>query len=301
MVSEREQISKKVAWIALVSNLLLMIGKIFFGLFGGSEAVFADGIHSGADVVASIAVLAVVGISNKPPDKDHPFGHGKAEVISEAIVGIILIVVSLYILVEAILAFFEKPGVPHYSALIVAIISYIAKEILYRYSIKQGKKWNSKAIIAIAYDHKGDIVASLAAFIGVLLAIIGNAMGWTFLLYADAIASALVAYFVFRIAMELVKPSVDVLMEKSVNQDLLDGYASTIHEFYQVKRIDKIRAREHGHYKLLDVRLSLNHDLTIKQGHDIARDIKNEILNKYPDVEEVLIHINPYYIEPDHN
>ncbi|MGE7915652.1 cation diffusion facilitator family transporter [Lysinibacillus xylanilyticus] len=255
MVSEREKISKKVAWIALVSNLFLMIGKIFFGLFGGSEAVFADGIHSGADVVASIAVLAVVGISNKPPDKDHPFGHGKAEVISEAIVGIILLLVSIYILIEAILAFFEKPSVPQYSALIAAIISYIAKEILYRYSIKQGEKWNSKAIIAIALDHKGDIVASLAAFIGVLLAIIGNAIGWTFLLYADAIAS----------------------------------------EFIQVQRIDKIRAREHGHYKLLDIRLSLNHDLTIKQGHDIAREIKNEILNKYPDVGEVLIHVNPYY------
>ena len=99
--------------------------------------------------------------------------------------------------------------------MIVAIISYIAKEILYRYSIKQGKKWNSKAIIAIAYDHKGDIIASLAACIGVLLAIIGNAIGWTYLLYADAIASALVAYFIFRIAMELVRPSVDILMEKA--------------------------------------------------------------------------------------
>jgi len=179
--------------------------------------------------------------------------------------------------------------------LIAAIISYIAKEILYRYSIKQGKKWNSKAIIAIALDHKGDIVASLAAFIGVLLAIIGNAIGWTFLLYADAIASALVAYFIFRIAMDLIKPSVDVLMEKSVDQELLDEYEATIHEFNQVKRIDRLRAREHGHYKILDIRLSLNHDLTIKQGHDIAREIKNEILYKYPDVEEVLIHVNPYY------
>lgn len=102
MTSEREQISKKVALIALIANLILMAGKIFFGLIGDSEAVFADGIHSAADVVASIAVLAVIGISNKPPDQDHPFGHGKAEVISEAIVGIILVLVSVYILIEAI-------------------------------------------------------------------------------------------------------------------------------------------------------------------------------------------------------
>lgn len=163
MASEREQISRKVALIALIANLILMAGKVFFGLVGDSEAVFADGIHSAADVVASIAVLAVIGISNKPPDQDHPFGHGKAEVISEAIVGIILVIVSVYILIEAILSFVKGPSVPQYSALFAALISYVAKEILYRYSIKQGKKWNSKAIIAIAYDHKGDIVASLAA------------------------------------------------------------------------------------------------------------------------------------------
>lgn len=214
MTSEREQISKKVALIALIANLILMAGKIFFGLIGDSEAVFADGIHSALDVAASIAVLAVIGISNKPPDQDHPFGHGKAEVISEAIVGIILVLVSVYILIEAISSFVEGPSIPQYSALFAALISYAAKQILYRYSIKQGKKWNSKAIIAIAYDHKGDIVASLAAFIGVLLAIIGNTRGWSYLLYADAIASVIVAYLIFKISMELIRPSVDVLMEK---------------------------------------------------------------------------------------
>lgn len=132
--------------IALIANLILMAGKVFFGLIGDSEAVFADGIHSAADVVASIAVLAVIGISNKPPDQDHPFGHGKAEVISEAIVGIILMIVSVYILIEAILSFVEGPGVPQYSALFAALISYVAKEILYRYSIKQGENGTAKQL-----------------------------------------------------------------------------------------------------------------------------------------------------------
>ncbi|AEB22423.1 MULTISPECIES: cation diffusion facilitator family transporter [Bacillus amyloliquefaciens group] len=297
MASEREQISKKVALIALIANLILMAGKIFFGLIGDSEAVFADGIHSAADVVASIAVLAVIGISNKPPDQDHPFGHGKAEVISEAIVGIILVLVSVYILIEAISSFVEGPSIPQYSALFAALISYAAKQILYRYSIKQGETWNSKAIIAIAYDHKGDIVASLAAFIGVLLAIIGNTRGWSYLLYADAIASVIVAYLIFKISMELIRPSVDVLMEKSVDPELIEEYKAVILHCPQVKRLDKIRAREHGHYKLLDVRLSLDHDLTIKQGHDIAREIRNDIKRHFSDVEEVLIHVNPYFEE----
>lgn len=297
MISEREQISKRVAWVALIANLILMVGKIIFGLLGDSEAVFADGIHSAADLVASIAVLAVVSISNKPPDKDHPFGHGKAEVISEAIVGIILVLVSLYIFIESILAFIREPSTPQYSALLAALISYIVKDILYRYSINRGRKWNSKAIIAIAYDHKGDIFASLSAFIGVLLAILGRLFGWNFLIYSDAIASALVGGLIFKIAMGLIKPSVDILMEKSVDSGLLDQYKAIINEFEQVKRIDKLRARDLGHYKLLDVRLSLNYDLTIKQGHDIARDIKNEIQKRDSNVEEVLIHVNPYFEE----
>lgn len=88
----------------------------------------------------------MIGISNKPPDQDHPFGHGKAEVISEAIVGIILMIVSVYILIEAILSFVEGPGVPQYSALFAALISYVAKEILYRYSIKQGENGTAKQL-----------------------------------------------------------------------------------------------------------------------------------------------------------
>ncbi len=297
MTSERELASKKVAWIALISNFILMASKIFFGLFGDSEAVFADGIHSAADVFASVAVLVVVGIANKPPDEDHPFGHGKAEVISESIVGILLLLVSIYIFIEAILSFIKEPVVPQFSTLLVALVSFVAKELLYRYSIREGKRWNSKAIIAIAVDHKGDIIASLAAFVGVLLAIIGNKYGWDILLYGDALASAIVAYFILKIGVELIKPSVDVLMEKSVEPEILETYKSFILQFKQVKRIDKIRAREHGHYKLLDIRLSLDHDLTIKQGHDIARLIRNGIQKEYPDVEEVLIHVNPYYKE----
>ena len=297
MVTEREKASKKVAWIALIANLVLMVGKVIFGLLGESEAVFADGIHSAADVVASIAVLAVVRISNKPADKDHPFGHGKAEVISEAIVGVILLLVSLYIFSEAILSFIREPNAPQYIALFAALISYIAKEVLYLYSIKQGKKWNSKAISAIAYDHKGDIFASIAAFAGVLLAIIGKSYGWFYLLYADAVASILVAYLIFKISLNLIKPSIDVLMEKSVEPELLNKYIAVINQSEQVRRIDRIRARDLGHYKLIDVRLSLDHNLTIKQGHDIASEIKNTVQSKFSDVEEVLIHVNPYFEE----
>lgn len=292
---ERTRVGKKVAWIALVGNVILALGKILIGYFGGSDAVFADGIHSGADVVASVAVVAVVGISSKPPDQDHPFGHGKAEVISEAIVGLLLFLVSVYIIIEAIFAFFGKPTAPDFIAMFAALGSFVAKRLLYRYSMKRGKKYNSKAIMAIAFDHQADIVASLAAFAGVLLSIIGHYLGLGLLLYGDAAASILVAALIFKIAAKLLSSSVNVLMETNVDQKRLNKYYYVVENFEEVKRIDQIRARELGHYVLLDLRLSIDYDKTIKEGHDIAHKVKKDIQNRYPDVEEVFIHINPYF------
>lgn len=297
LTTEREIIGKKIAWIALISNIILTVGKIIIGIAGNSGSVFADGIHSAADIVASVAVIAVVGIANKPPDKDHPFGHGKAEVISEGIVGIILFLVSIYIIIEAALAFAGEPSRPEFIAMYAALFSFIAKSLLYRQSMNMGEKYNSRAIIAIAYDHKADIVASLAAFFGVLLAIAGRKFAIAPLLYADAAASIIVAVFIFRLAKKLIVSSVDILMEKNVDENIIEQYKTVLDRFGEVKRIDRIRARTHGHYILLDLRISLDHSLTIKQGHDIAHEIKNNIEERFPEVTEVFIHINPYFPE----
>ncbi|MGG1574652.1 cation diffusion facilitator family transporter [Fictibacillus sp. NRS-1165] len=294
-VKERERIGKKVAWLALISNCILTVGKVAVGLMAGSESVFADGIHSAADIVASIAVLAVVGISNKPPDEDHPFGHGKAEVLSEGFVGIILFLVSIYIVVEGILGLMGTPHAPEYIALIAALFSYIAKHLLYHNSMKLGEKYNSKAIIAIAFDHKADIVASLAAFFGVILSMIGERFNVHFLLYGDAAASLIVAFLILKISLKLLGSSIDVLMDKNIEKPMLTQYRKVVLEFNEVKRIDRMRARTHGHYIILDLRISLNYDLSIKEGHDIARELRDEIQNRFPDTSEVFIHINPYF------
>lgn len=295
--NNREQMGRKVAWLALISNLILTIGKLIFGLWGDSESVFADGIHSAADVFASIAVLAVVGIANKPPDHDHPFGHGKAEVISEAMVGILLFLVSVYIVVEAILTFVHEPSVPKFSAFFAALGSFFMKQFLYHYSMRIGRRIDSKAIIAIAYDHKADIIASLAASLGVLLSIVGAHYGLAFFLYADPVASVIVAILIFKIGKDLMQSSTNVLMEKTVDQTLLDQYRAVIENFAEVKRIDHIRARDHGHYILLDVRLSLDHNLTIEEGHQISHRIRKEVQKQYPKIKEVFIHVNPYFEE----
>lgn len=296
-MAERESIAKKVAWISVWSNVILTVGKIIVGWTGNSSAVLADGIHSAADVFASVIVLLVIKIANKPADEEHPYGHGKAEVIVSGVVGIILALVSFYIMYESIIGLFHPIEAPNILAMWIAIFSYAIKEFLYRYSLKIANQHNSKAIEAIAFDHKADIVASIAAAAGVLLSILGDRFAIPFLMYGDKIASFIVAYLIFKIAKEMLTEAFDILLERNVTLDILEEYIAIISEFEQVKRIDRIRAREHGHYILVDLRISIDHCKTIKQGHDLSREIKGRLMEKHDNITEVLIHLNPYFPE----
>lgn len=293
----RESLAKKIAWISVISNIILTLGKLFIGWYGNSDAVFADGIHSAADVFASVIVLLVIKIANKPADKEHPYGHGKAEVIVSGIVGILLFLVSIYVVYEGILGFFHEVETPSFLAMWVAIISYITKVILYRSSLKVANEHNSKAIEAIAFDHKADIVASIAAAIGVLLSIIGERFDILFLHYGDKAASIFVAYLIFKISKEMLMEAFDILLERNIDAETLQEYINVVNEFQEVKRIDRIRAREHGHYILVDLRISIDHFKTIKEGHDLAKLIKGRLMERYDNIDEVLIHLNPYFPE----
>ncbi|WP_282935240.1 cation diffusion facilitator family transporter [Paenibacillus sp. RC67] len=283
------------AWISLVSNVALTMIKIIVGLLTNSQVLLADGIHNAGDVIATAASLTSMNISKRPADEDHPYGHGKAEVLSSAFVSIILAIAALYIAYEAVMAFFELPRKASYIALSAAAVSLIWKQVLYSYTYRIGKKVNSKGLLATAYDHLADVYASIAAVAGIGLALIGEAFGIHYLAYGDPLAGIIVSVLVLKLAYHMGLESFNVLMEKAVDQEQLDEYASLIRSVPEVKRIDRIRAREHGHYVLVDVRLSIPGEMTIQQGHDISRQIKQVIMNMHPDVDEVLIHINPWY------
>jgi cation diffusion facilitator family transporter len=291
----RESISKKVLLISAWCNALLAIGKILIGWLGNSNAVFADGIHSGTDVLTSIIALFIIKISNKPADEDHPYGHGKAEVVSSGIVGILLILVSFYLGYQGLIGIIRPFQLPSILTLYVAVLSFGIKQYLYHYSLKKAQQFKSKAIEAIALDHKADIAASFTAAIGVVLAHIGVTMHIGWLLYSDKIASMIVALLILKIAIEILVESFNILLERNINGDILADLNQIIAQFNDVKRIDRVRAREHGHYIMVDVRISIDHDKTIEEGHDLAKKIKFTLKKKYTNIEEVLIHLNPYY------
>ena len=282
-------------WISLVSNIVLTILKIAVGTIFHSPVLLADGYHNAGDVVASAAALTSMRISKRPADEDHPYGHGKAEVISSAIVALILGVAALYIAYESIQAFFSPPEKASMIAFITAVISLIVKQVLYLYTIRIGKAMNSKGLIATAYDHLADVYASLAAVIGIGLAMVGSHYQILLLSYGDPIAGLIVTVLVFRLAYEMGKEALDTLMEKSVEPEMLTEFRALILTVPEVKRIDRLRARELGHYKLIDLRIGVDGRLTIQEGHDIIRKIKQTSMDAHPDVDEVLIHLNPWY------
>jgi cation diffusion facilitator family transporter len=293
----RESISKKVLLISIWSNVLLAFGKILVGWFGNSNAVFADGIHSAADVFTAFIALFIIKISNKPADDEHPYGHGKAEVVSSGIVGILLILVSIYLAYVGIIGLIRPLDAPSIFTFYAAILSFGIKQILYRFTLKKARQFNSKAIEGIALYHKADIAASFTAAMGIILVQIGLHMHIPFLLYSDKVASMIVAAFICKMAVEMLKESINVLLERNINREMLANLNKLVSKFDEVKRIDNVRAREHGHYIIVDMRIAIDYDKTIKEGHDLAKAIKFTLMEKYNNIEEVLIHLNPYFQE----
>ncbi|MGG1638589.1 cation diffusion facilitator family transporter [Paenibacillus sp. FSL K6-3182] len=284
-------------WNSLISNIVLTVMKLTVGLLFGSQVLIADGVHNAGDVFATAAALVSMMISKRPPDEDHPYGHGKAEVIGAGIVAVVLVLAALYMGYHSVMAMMEPPHKATLLVLIAAAVSLVWKQWLYVYTMRIGKNTNSSGLIATAYDHLADVYASLAAVIGIALAMLGEHYNIHFLKYGDPFAGIIVAYFVLKLAIQMGKTSVDVLMEKNIDEVSMEQISELVKSIPEVKRIDRIRGREHGHYIIVDVRVGIPAELSVQEGHDISREIKRVIQSQNPMVEEVLVHLNPWYME----
>jgi cation diffusion facilitator family transporter len=294
---ENQKVSSSVfaVWISLVSNAFLTVIKIIVGFLFNSQVLIADGFHNAGDVIAAFAALVSTTVARKPRDVDHPYGHGKAEIIGSAMVSVIMAVAAIFIAYHSVESFFKPAVDASYFALVAALISLVWKQILYVYCIKIGKSTKNKSLIATANDHLADVYASIAATVGIGLTIIGDKFGISFLRFGDPLAGITVSFFVLKLSYEMGREAIDILMEKTVSTERLDEFAELTLAVPGVKRIDRIRAREHGYYIIVDVRVGIPGQFSVQEGHDVSRNIKKTIIEHNEDVEEVLVHINPWY------
>lgn len=281
-------------WVSLISNIVLTLMKIVVGLLFASPVLVADGIHNAGDILATVAALTSSMVSKKPADDDHPYGHGKAEVIAAAMVAIILAIAALWIGYQSAQSLVSPPEAESWLPLIAAAVSLAWKQALYVYTIRIGRAEKSKSVIATAYDHLADVYASLAAVLGIGLALVGAHFDWAWAAYGDPVAGIIVALLVLKLAFNIGKDSVDILMERTVPAEKLAQYEAIIAGMGEIRRIDRVRAREHGHYIIVDVRVGVPSHYTIQRGHDISRQLKQSIMKKDPDVVEVMVHLNPW-------
>jgi len=282
-------------WVGIIINTILAIMKGIAGFISGSRALLADALHSTSDIVGSVVVLFGVKIASKPPDKEHPYGHGKAENIASIIVALLLIMVGVELSISSAKVFFgETPQAPGTLALYVIVFSIIIKELLFHYKNYLGKKYHSTALIAEAWHHRSDSLSSLAALIGIGAAMIGEAFQLSYLLYGDAIAGILVSLIVIKVGYDLAKESSIVIMEKVLDNEETKQYEQTVNAIQGILRIDEILARTHGSYVVIDIKVSVDPEITVKQGHDIAKNVKQNLMDEYQEIADVLVHVNPY-------
>lgn len=295
MSDQRFEKAQFAAWVGIIGNIALAVMKGIVGFLSGSKALLADAANSASDVAGSVAVLIGLKAAKRPSDEDHPYGHGKAESISAIIVSVLLLLVGLeigYNSVKSMIGGVEEA--PEKFALIAIGISIIVKEFLYQYNFRLGKKLSSHALIASAWDHRTDVMTSVAVLIGVGGAVLGSYANEPMLFYLDPLAGLFVAFLVLRMGYKLVKESIHTTIDHVLHQEQTEELLETALRVKGVIAVNELHAREHGHYVIVDIKISVNPKITVNEGHDIGKSVKHQLLSKFSHVSDVFIHVNPY-------
>ncbi len=284
---ERFGRADRVIQVGFWINAVLMVMKLAAGYYGRSEAVFADGVESACDFVAILSTMIALKIGRKPFDAAHPYGHGRAESLSAIMVSLVIFTTGAGILYKAVQSVINRSyGEPELIAVLAALATIVIKETLCRYSLRVGGHLGSPAVTAIAKDHRKDAVTSVATLAGVGFAFFGYGI-------MDPLAAGLTSLFIFHIGWETFRSAAHDLMDGRPPEELLGAITALAETIDGVEDVHEIRGRRSGQYVIVDLKLDMDPNMTVKRSHDIATSVKKAIFDKFPEVGDVMIHINP--------
>lgn len=281
--------AKGAIYLSIVGNLGLAIVKALAGIFGNSYALIADAIESTGDVLSSILVLFGLKYSQRPADENHPYGHGRIEPLMTFIVVAFLGASAMVIGYQSIQNIRTPHEAPKSYTLIVLAGIIIVKEIFYRFVSRVGKETNSSSVQADAWHHRSDAITSLAAFIGISIALwmgegYESADDWAALLACGIILYN--SYLIFR-------PALGEIMDEDVYQEMVVEIREVAATVPGVIDTEKCYVRKLGLKFHVDLHLTVNSNITVKEGHDIAHLLKDTLILKMPQIADVLIHVEP--------
>lgn len=277
---------EKGAWLSIGAYIILSSIKLIIGHFGASEALKADGLNNTTDIIASIAVLIGLRISQRPPDSNHQYGHLRAETIASLIASFIMMVVGLQVLVNSVISLFNPVReTPSTLTAIVALGSAGAMYLVYRYNLSLAKKINSSAVKAAAYDNRSDALVSLGAAIGIFGAILGFPI-------IDTFTALIVALIIIKTAIEIFWESVHTLTD-GFNIEEAETLSVLIRNVDGVVELVDFKGRSHGNVSFIDVTVTVNPRLNVWESHRITEKIESTV-KRFNPFCTVLVHIEPH-------
>lgn len=277
--------------LGLGVNLALGGAKLVGGLVGGSLAMVSDAVNSLGDVFTSSAVLAALRVAQKPADAEHPYGHTRAEAIAGSNVAVLVIVSALLVAWNTIRSFPPRIDVaPPWWTLLIAGGNVAVKEALYQYKIRLGRRLGSIALTANAWDHRSDALSALAVLISLaLVRILGPS--WAFL---DGLAALVVVAVILYSATKLLLSSAQELMDAQAEPEFVDEIREAAGGLPQVRRVDKLWVRKSGLEYLVDIHVQVPAELSVAEGHEVGHQVKDRLLERFPNVHDVLVHLEPF-------
>jgi len=275
--------------VGVFFNLLLASGKLAAGIIGTSYALIADAIESLGDVISSLVVWRGLQIASRPPDQNHPYGHGKAEPIAAALVSVLLIAAGIGIAFQAAHEIASPHRTPRAFTLAVVLGVAAIKEGLFRFVHRVGSETGSHAVRTDAWHHRSDAITSLAAAIGISIALIGG-KGWE---TADAWAALFASAIIIVNGWRMLRPAVEELMDQSPASGLVEETIHVAESHPKVYRIEKLLMRKMGLYFVADMHLEVHPEMTVRESHALAHDVKEDVQRRFPQIIEVTIHVEP--------
>jgi cation diffusion facilitator family transporter len=281
---------RSVTIAGMAVNLFLVLVKFAAGILGGSQAIIADAVHSLSDMTTDLAVIFGVHFWSQPPDQSHPYGHRRIETAVTLFVAAMLVVAGIGIGYHS-LETVREPDIasPGWIASIAALISIVAKEIVFRLTISVGKKLRSGAVIANAWHHRSDALSSIPAFIAAAVAAVNPSLA-----FVDHIGAVIVSLFILKVAWDIGAPAAAELVDRGVSASERDLIRTVALETDQVHDVHAIRTRKLGSGVFVDLHVLVDPGMTVHQGHEIAELVKHRLIEKGSDITDVVVHIEPF-------
>lgn len=285
-VDKKSNVTAKVGLVGILGNLFLFIIKMIVAVMSKSQAMLADSINSGTDILSSLMTLIGGKLAAEAPDKGHNYGHAKAEYVFSLIISLIMGYLAIKIAWDGAVSLIDKNVFDiSWYLILVCIITMVTKFLLYLYTHKIGEKNDDILILANAQDHKNDILVTASVLVGVIAAVFK-------IYWLDGIIAICIATRIFYVAIDFFVQSYTVLIDRSMDDEEIKEIESIIKTYKNIDHIDKITSKSTGKSFIVIVKVSVDGNMTVNESHQIAGKLKSDIM-KLKNVYDVVVHINP--------